>query len=105
MAVPVLGSLLKVPGLAAFFRGLTSWALKWVGPIFLQGLAFLGISMVVADWGIGPIIQQMQQAFSGAPQVFVQIVAYVNGDVAMSMILSAYVVRASGRLVFQRSGG
>ncbi len=105
MAHPVLGAILGEAGLAAAFRGLTKWALKWVGPVIVQGLAFLGISLVAINWGTGPIIAELQGAFSGAPAAFIDVIAFVNGDVAMSMILSAYVVRSAGRLVMRRAGG
>lgn len=106
MAFPVLGALgalTKGITLGALFRGLTTWALKWGGPIFVNILAFVGLSLVTQEFAIAPMITALSNSMAGAPAMFVQVFAYVDGDVAMSMILSAYVVRSAGRLVFRRA--
>ena len=106
MAFPIMGaigSLTKGATLGALFRGLTAWALKWGGPIIVNILAFIGLSLVTQEFAMGPMISALSNSMAGAPAVFVQVFAYVGGDVAMSMILSAYTVRAAGRLVFRRA--
>lgn len=105
MAFPLigaLGGLVRVASLGAFFRGLTKWALLWVGPLLLQGLAFFGLAMVTQDYALGPLVSELSARMSGAPSTFVEVFAYVGGDKAITYILSAYIVRAAGRIFLRR---
>lgn len=90
-------------GIGAFFRRFTKWALDMVGPMMSKGLGTLGLGLVAQDFAITPMINEMQTALGGAPAAFMQVVGYVRADVAISMILSAYAVRAVGRVIFGKS--
>lgn len=108
MPVPIVGGgyvsgLVRSAFMTTLFKGLTSWGMGWVGPMAAKALVFLGITIVVQEFVMAPLIAQMVASMSGAPAAFVQVLGYVGADVAMSMILSAYVIRAAGKLMF--SGG
>lgn len=92
-----------VAGIGAFFRRLTKWSLDMVGPIMGKGLGTLGLGLVAQDFAITPMINEMQAALGGAPAAFVQVIGYVRADVAISMILSAYAIRAMGRVIFGKA--
>lgn len=95
MPLPLIGgTLLEVVGVGALVRSFGVWALRSIGPLIAKGLSFFGLSIGVQKWLMGPIIGELAQAFSGTDPVFLQVVGYVRGDVAMSLILSAYAVRS-----------
>lgn len=106
MAFPLLGAVGGLVGRAsvgAIFRGATKWAVQWVGPLILQGLLFFGLTFVTQDYAMGPLVAELSARLAGAPAVFVDVFAYVGADRAMTMVLSAYIVRAAGRLVLRRA--
>lgn len=104
MSLPALPGTWLISALVeALLRGLVYVVTKWLGSWVASALAYFGVSLVSQHFLVGPLLQELAASFSGTDSLFVQVVGYVNADVAMSMILSAYVVRAVGRVVLRKS--
>lgn len=93
---------LSAAAIGAFVRAFFKHALAYAGPLVVQALVFLGLSIASQEYVIGPMVADLGASLNGAPEFFVQTVAYVGADQAMTMILSAYAARAAGRLVLRR---
>lgn len=65
----------------------------------LQALFGVGVAMVVNEYALPPIIETLRDQLSTAPQLFVDALVYVRADQAMTIILSAYIVRAGASRV------
>lgn len=97
MPVPLAGLLSGIlTRIATSF--LTRFALA-AGFIVSKAVGWFGGQMVVMDFAIDPMKNLIASQFSGAPAMFVQTVSYVEADRAMVMILTAYIVVGSGRML------
>lgn len=105
MPLPALAGLgtLIATALTAFGRQLVQFAMQYGGPFVLQVLLFLGISMTALEFGIDPLVAELEGYLTGAPEFFVDTLAFVGADIAMTMILSAYVTRAAGKIIFRKA--
>jgi hypothetical protein len=105
MPIPVLAGLgsLIATSLVAFGKQLVKYGLQYGGPFVLQVLLFFGISMSTLEFGVEPFVAQLQGYLTGAPQFFVDTLAFVGADIAITMILSAYVTRSVGKIIFRKA--
>lgn len=79
-------------GIGAFLsRVVASRIGHWVA----IALAFLGIQWAATQFVVDPLLNQIQQAFAGAPAEIVQWLAFLNVDTYITMILSAHAAAAS----------
>lgn len=77
--------------------------LQYAGPIVVQCLAFLGLSLVVSEYAMPNMLALLASQLQGAPPVFLQALGYVGADQAISIILSAYIVSAASKIRLKRS--
>lgn len=76
--------------------------IRYIGPMLLQALVFFGLSFFTQSYVMQPFVAFITSALSGAPAMAVNALAAVSFDKAVTIILSAYVTAATGRLVLRR---
>lgn len=81
---------MPVPLVGWIAAGVASAAGNWA----VQALTGLGVALVVNEYALPPIMDELQAQLSGAPALFVQTIIFVGGDKAMGIILSAMIVAA-----------
>jgi len=86
----------------ALARALVGLLAKYAGPILVQVIAFFGFQFGAQKFLTQPFVAFIQSAISGAPAIAVQALSSVNFDKAVTIILSAYVVRAGSRVFLHK---
>ncbi|SKB73716.1 DUF2523 family protein [Luteibacter sp. 22Crub2.1] len=96
---PFLLPLIEVVG-SALSRLIFSRVGQWV----LTGMLFLGIKFTAQKVVTEPLIAAIQQHVSGLGGGIIAWLAYLNVDVAITIVLSAYASASGTKMVLSRIG-
>lgn len=83
-------------------RYLVGQLLSWIGPMIVSALLYFGLTFVSSEYAIAPLLSAIQAQLSGLPAVGLDVLGFVKADVAISMILSAYITRAATQISLRR---
>ncbi len=89
--------------LVAAVRLLISLFIRFIGPMLLQALAFFGLSFITQNYVMQPFVNFITGALSNAPAMAIKSLAAVSFDKAVTIIISAYITAAAGRLLFRKT--
>ncbi|RRU12123.1 DUF2523 family protein [Stenotrophomonas sp. 278] len=80
---------------APLLAGLSRLIQTRLGQWLLAALAFLGLNFVTQEFAVDPLLNQIKQAFSGAPADIVAWLAFLNLDKYVTLVVSAYATAIS----------
>jgi hypothetical protein len=89
--------------LLAFFARAGVFLLRFAAPALVQIALTFGVSMVTYNLGTGPFVGYIQTALGGTSALVISILAGLNFDKAVTIILSAHITRYASRVVFRRT--
>ena len=72
-----------------------------IGRWILSALAAIGMGFATQSFVIGPVLDYINSTMSGVPSDLAEWMGYLNIDIYLSTVLSAYSV-AAGKRVFMR---
>lgn len=90
--------------LEAFFAFMSRLVISRIGQWILTAMIFLGIKFTSQKLVVEPLISQIQSSVSGLGSYIVGWIAYLNVDIAITIILSAYASGYGTRAVMSHIG-
>ena len=91
--------------LRAFFMMFVSTLMKYGGQILAKVLIWFGLSFVTYRLGVTELGGLVRQNMAGLPPVALDVIAICQVDKAITMLLSAYAVRAASNIRMTRTTG
>lgn len=93
-----------MPALAAFGAFLARMVASRAGYWIVSILAFFGLQMATSKLVVGPLLDQLTAILSGAPAQLIPWIRFLQVDVYVTMVLSAYATAASLNAVRLKKG-
>jgi hypothetical protein len=88
--------------IGALLARLAALGLRFIGPMLVQLALTFGVSMVTYHLGVGPFVALISTALGGVGAMVLGVLGGLNMDKAVTIILSAHLVRYASRVVFRR---